>query len=520
MSSLNKKDMGKLSKIAAKFFSIKNNTIKSIAENDDIAAVLEDTENSDNQVSQEEQNRELAEGIKSFNQMTGENTSVPKSPTNVDNAQAALPENKKKAQTNKKIQFAMGLSSLSSEVLDIYGASSLLSNNYSLNGGTSAETITNTDEVLNNSLESTIDFNYNAIEINEHGLSEDKGMQIIYLKPRPLMSAPITYEGFKNTMCLCPSEINTLDSFRNQGLLLKCNQAACPSIWDESVLDAIGSKVTSFKVGCAINISKNFPNYMENFYGKYPETVDNDASILAWNGAASLLIRNYCLNAEIIVPISSDKSKILDVKIVENTFDTEDEIHIMTSFMMLASNKDLWTIKGSTFTDGRSLEEWDNTNASFAFANSSYDPIKGEIAGFTPTALKSMIPDNEDIKCKFKNVYFKPSYQDHYFVRFYIPSSLRDTAEKILKVKLPDDFCSSKYGNSILTIPANTLNLDGLSDKAKEILQKPIRVTSVNYPNEITYQGTITKGNSIYSSKNIVNAKIPPGYPMRSQRWR
>lgn len=229
-------------------------------------------------------------------------------------------------------------------------------------------------------------------------------------------------------------------------------------------------------------------------------------------------MRNYCLNAEIIIPISSEKSKAINVKVVENTFDTTDEIHIMTSFMMLKSNKDLWTIKGTTSTDGGSFEEWDNTGAYFAFEDSSYDPIKGEITGFTPTALKSMMPNEGDIKSKFKNVYFKPVYQDHYFVRFYVPNSLRDTAEKLLNIKLPDEFCESKYTGDILTLAVEHIDFSGLSKEAIEIIQKPIIISPVNYKDEIKYQGDIrATESSIYpvNSENSKKAKVPEGYPMR-----
>ena len=125
---------------------------------------------------------------------------------------------------------------------------------------------------------------------------------------------------------------------------------------------------------------------------------------------------------------------------------------------------------------GQAFEKWDETNAYFSFEDSTYNSLKGEISGFGPEALKKMSADVEaGDESKFKSVYFKTKAWDNYFVRYYVPNSLRDEVENKLGYKLPDEFCEKKYTNLLIKTIGGAVNLNGLSDKAKEIIQKPIQ---------------------------------------------
>ena len=364
--------MGKLSKISTRFFS----------NEDDAASLHYKTKNSlDNKkeaiifqnISIDENN----EGIDDSNQYYTEDTAVdPQNPDDPDNnlesnaeetsynnsQQGELPS---KIDKNNKIQFAMGLNSISNNTFELLETNSFPTDNYSSVSSSSNNTndnspVTNSDDNISIDTESTsnnLDTFVEGIDLDENNCSKDKSLQVTYLAPTPFMSAPITYNNSHYSMCFHKIGNTTVDiNNRSNGKILP-GQVACPDVWSNDILDAIGNNTSLFKVGCAIDVYNNFPNYMEKFYGIHPlvinEQEDTDEKKEAkkkksreyWSHMAIQLIGNY-LNAEMIIPTSGKKCKAVDIKIVEITHNKKDEIYIMLPFMLLKSNKDLWTVKG------------------------------------------------------------------------------------------------------------------------------------------------------------------------------
>lgn len=317
----------------------------------------------------------------------------------------------------------------------------------------------------------------------------DPSLKQVAMVTTVFQSFPIYINGINDPYSMCVDYTSTGDGQGTNLGYLTIGQLGCPDKYEINDLNSVASntKGGGFKVGASA-WSKKVIDYFNHYYP--------DAGITM---KQFVTLRRKCLlNAEVVKPTGPTTGKAYKIKIVdEGPFSLEStkygslwKIDVMGAFTMLTENKGLFNnLMGKYHGNYANL---DNINFIFPFKDSSYDIMKGEIAGYTPEAVIKIA--NGDMATSAilpgkinKSTELISSYgcdKEICRVKFYIEPEHRAEAESICGKKLPDDLFKTNgtYGMNAPIVSFNSLPPDA------GILEK------ITYAGALVNQNVISRG--------------------------
>lgn len=252
------------------------------------------------------------------------------------------------------------------------------------------------------------------------------------------------------------------------------------------------------------------------------------------------------LVAEVIIPTSSSTGERIYLKVVDDgdRASHDGAIDIMGAICSLKKYKHLFPcfygFPRSNYKGGHA--EWDKLQPEFVWTDSEYNPITGEIEGYTPEAVKKIVDKingsastsgTNRILVKFKSyttLSARKKWPEYFYVKLFVPSIYREAAEKKLRHKLPDGLI--RDANIVLKDNAETQTTKlayesngDLSDAEIEIMGKRITVKNNDYSHtdwpgissqEITRNAWSHQlnGSSELIKTYRAEVPLPKGYPM------
>ena len=340
---------------------------------------------------------------------------------------------------------------------------------------------------------------------------DDPQLKQVYIPLTVFQSFPVEMEDGSYTYITDATSTSDQAGTNVGHLSQSLNGGVCgfPDQFAPSILQAQTVSVAAFKVGASVGYMHG-DSYFKRFY---PE--------VNWKygvgGDFLKLKRNNCLVAEVVMPTSTTEGRPIRINLVDDGPYSAFKLDVMGAYCLLDEVKDLFKIQAQ---DKNGWKTIDNNSIKFPFANARYDYVKGEIPGYSPSAVLEF---RKNLYNKKENSPFKrylgtgrsgpKDSKGHSMVRvrFFIDPKNRETAEKLVKKTLPDELFKTNYQGEVVSISPN-FSLDrGLSLVDNSTITGRIMNAGIKVSNYLknTKEGYDQNGRDLIlaSKKNITDLK-------------